>query len=139
MDEGPTLDWKGALIHLLQWGMPLPEAAGDSVERWIRAGAEVNGEWIRGRTPQEVRRALRACGLSVEAHCRPSLSIANNHPWLSACFLETAWAYGVWRKAFINAPGAVRTGSARFNSHVSKTVRLPLSLVLSPDFGATAE
>lgn len=132
IEDSAIYDWKGALSHLLQWPMPLPEAEGDNMERWIRAAAEVNGEWIKGRTPDEVRRALRACGVIAEANHRPSLTIATSHPWLAACFLETVWAYGLWRKAFAHAPGAEKMGATRFNAHVSKAVRLPLSLVLAP-------
>lgn len=132
-DSGPAADWRGALEHLLQWAMPLPEAAGDNMERWIRAGAEVNGEWIRGRTPQEVRRALRVCGLVVEPRSGPHVIVANNHPWLAACYLETPWAYGLWRRALANAPGAQKIGATRFGGrHVSRGVRLPLALALTP-------
>ncbi len=134
MDSGPAADWRGALTHLLQWAMPLPEAAGDNMERWIRAAAEVNGEWIRGRTAPEIRRALRVCGLDVEAHSSPSLTIANSHPWLSACYLETAWAYGGWRKALAHTPGAQKLGPTRFGGHgrhTSRALRIPLSAVLT--------
>ncbi len=136
LEDSAASDWQGALSHLLQWAMPLPEANGDNVERWIRAAAEMSGEWIQSRTPDEIRRALRAMGISVEAHHRPSVTIATSHPWLSACYLETAWAYGGWRKALAHAPGAEKVGPTRFGGHgrhTSRAVRIPMATIL-PSF-----
>ncbi len=127
----PDADFKGVLAHLLQWPMPLPEANGDSIEKWVRAAAEEPGEWIQSRTPDEVRRALRSIGLIVEPRGEtPHIAFAHGHPWLEACYLETPWR-GQWGRILSEEGRAKFSHSKTFNAWTGAALSFPLSAALA--------
>ena len=133
-------DWQRLAAHLLSQQLdPWKNGTRFSVASLVIAAADLQGaakEGAANLASKEADDILRRHGMLVHGRGpRAVLIVANRHSQLSKLFQDTHWhagagQTGVWAQSLKRVPGSTLPGTRRFDGVASKTVGVPVQLML---------